>query len=975
MRGGFSRSILSALALWLALFGLTASAQTYTFSTFAGAVPSEGGFDGTGSTAHFNRPRSIAVDTFGNVYIADTGNHTIRKMTPSGVVTTLAGTAGVAGSADGSRATARFNSPQGIAVDFAGNVYVADTGNSSIRKISFDGSVTTFAGLSLSPGSADGGLANARFNNPRGLALDTQGALYVADTGNHTIRKITLAGNVVTLAGKPGTSGSADGSGTAATFLDPTGIVVDRTGLIYVGDDGNQLVRKVTDSGVVTTLAGHTGGGLGNQNGSGSTASFSGPLGLTVDSLGNIYVADSGDHSVRLITPAGVVSTLAGSAGTVVAGSTDSFGTSARFNGPSGIAIDLSGYIYVADTLNNLIRRIDPSTLVTTLAGSTGVISDGADGTGTNARFNAPRGIATDIDGNVYVADTGNHTVRKISPDGVVTTVAGAAGVSGSADGTGSLARFNSPQAVAVDSSGSIYVADTGNHTIRKITSSGTVTTFAGSATASGSSDGSATSARFSSPVGLAVDNAGNVYVADGGGVSTSTFNNTIRKITPAGVVSTLAGQAGTHGFTDGTGPSARFSLPNGLAVDATGNLYVADGSQSAVAGQPTNQSSTLRKITSDGVVTTFAGFPGVTGSSDGTGVAARFNNPQGVTIDYAGNLYVADTDSRTVRRVATDGTVTTVGGLAGATGAADGGGSTARFSQPYGIAIDGSRNIYVVDTASNTIRKGTPLPEAGSTARLINLSVLGNISAAQPIVVGFVIKGGNKSVLIRAIGPGLSPFLGGTLAGDPRLDLYHDTALIQSNDNWGGSSALSTVFSSVGAFSLPANSVDSAILTTLADGSYTSYFTAKTDGAGLIEMYDADSAAAPGRLINISCRYRVSSSNNGSLVLGFVLHGTGQRTVLIRGVGPTLASTFHMLNTLADPKLEVYKDQQKVAQNNTWPSFLAPASSAAGAFGLVGGSKDAVLVLTLDEGAYTAILSGADNGSGEGMIEIYELN
>ena len=261
------------------------------------------------------------------------------------------------------------------------------------------------------------------------------------------------------------------------------------------------------------------------------------------------------------------MSTLAGLAGNP--GYADGTGSAARFAGPSGVAVDSAGNIYVADHDTHTIRKITPSGVVSTFAGLAGN-SGSADGTGNTARFYDPSGIGIDTAGNVYVADTSNHTIRKITAAGVVSTLAGLAGTTGSADGTGSAARFYEPYGVAVDSAGNVYVADYSNNTIRKISSTGVVSTLAGVAGSFGSADGTGTNARLFDPLGVAVDSAGNVYVAD-------TFNNTIRKITPSGVVSTLAGLARTEGSADGTGNAARFSYPSGVAVDDAGNVYVSD--------------------------------------------------------------------------------------------------------------------------------------------------------------------------------------------------------------------------------------------------------------------------------------------------------------------------------------------------------------------------------------------------------------
>jgi sugar lactone lactonase YvrE len=279
---------------------------------------------------------------------------------------------------------------------------------------------------------------------------------------------------------------------------------------------------------------------------------------MDIGGVADVYVADYDNHIIRKITPAGVVSTLAGMAG--ASGSTDGTGNAARFDFPSGVAVDSAGSVYVADTSNHTIRMITPTGVVSTLAGMAGA-SGSTDDTGSAARFSSPSGVIVDSSGNVYVADTGNDTIRKITPAREVTTLAGTGGSAGSADGTGSAARFNSPGGVAVDDAGNVYVADTSNHTIRKITPAGAVTTPAGSAGVQGSADGTGSAAQFNTPKAVAVDSAGNVYVAD-------TSNDTIRKITPAGVVTTLAGSPGVPGSADGTGSAARFNLPGGVAVD-----------------------------------------------------------------------------------------------------------------------------------------------------------------------------------------------------------------------------------------------------------------------------------------------------------------------------------------------------------------------------------------------------------------------
>ncbi len=795
---------------------------TYTFSTLAGLAGTSGTADGTGNAARFNHPTSVAVDSAGNIYVSDYDNHTIRKITTGGVMSTLAGLARNRGSADGTGSAARFYLPNGVAVDSNGNVYVADQFNHTIRKVTPGGVVTTLAGLAGSSGSADGTGSAARFNQPVGLALDGTGNVYVGDYLNNTIRKVTPGGVVTTLAGLAGSSGSADGTGSVARFDHPEGPALDSAGNIYVAD-GNHTIRKITPGGVVTTLAGLA-GSEGSADGTGSAARFDWPSGLAVDSADNIYVPDYAKHTIRRVTPGGVVTTLAGLAGS--AGSADGTGSAARFYGPGAIVVDRTGKLYLADTLNHTIRIGTPDDSIlpaitlspqnqSVVAGSRVVFTVAATGTvpltyqwrkngvdiagatsaslaldnvqatdaGTytvvvtnaagsvtsaaaaltvnltsqpptvsltkpanNATFPAPATVvleasASDTDGTIVKVEffsgatklgedttapysfTWNNvaagmysmSAKATDSQGAVTTssaiaiavgtappptassytfttLAGLAGTSGNADGTGSAARFNYPGGVAVDSAGNVYVADSWNSTIRKITPGGVVSTLAGLAGNGGTTDGTGSAARFSTPGGVAVDSSGNVYVADGS-------NQTIRKITPAGVVSTLAGLLYFMGGADGTGSAARFNFPADVAVDSTGNVYVADGSNHKI-----------RKITPGGVVTTLAGMTQVFGgSADGTGSAARFNAPQGVAVDSQGNVYVADYRNHTMRKITPEGGVGTLAGLAGNSGSTDGTGSAARFYYPRGVAADSNGNIYVADSANHTIRKITP--------------------------------------------------------------------------------------------------------------------------------------------------------------------------------------------------------------------------------------------------------------------------
>lgn len=364
---------------------LTASAQSdysipYTFTTLAGNGANRC-VDGTGRAAGFSEPVGLAVDGGGNLYVAEHYSEVIRKISSSGVVVTWAGSAYNTGSGDGTGDEASFDYPSAVTVDSAGNVFVVDTQTSIIRKITPSRVVTTLAGLEYNSGSTDGTGSAARFNQPEGIAVDGVGNVYVADSLNNTIRRITPNRVVSTLAGLPGNSGKSDGTGSAARFSDPEGLAVDEAGNVYVADSGNHTIRKMAAGGGVSTLAGRA-GSWGSADGSGGAAQFLVPAGVAVDGLGNVYVADTGNHTIRKIGPNGKVTTLAGSA--LNSGNADGIGSAVRFDHPWSVAVDSTGNVYVADRYNNTIRKGWPTPLTITVGPESLTAL-----TGTNVSFNA----------------------------------------------------------------------------------------------------------------------------------------------------------------------------------------------------------------------------------------------------------------------------------------------------------------------------------------------------------------------------------------------------------------------------------------------------------------------------------------------------------------------------------------------------------------------------------------------------------
>lgn len=631
-----------------------------SLALYSGSTGGYGYADGTGSSARFSGLRGAAMDASGNLYVADEAAHVVRMVTPAGVSSTLAGQPLQPGHVDGLASSALFKNLSGIALSSTGIVYVADSSDHTIRKIS-SGVVSTLAGSAGIAGSAEGSGTSARFNKPQHLAVDSFGNVFVADTNNHVIRKITSGGVVSTLAGSAGFSGSTNGSGISARFDNPTSLSIDASNNLYVGDYNG--IRKVSPLGAVSTFASSSlllSAGCNNAL-----------FGLSVDSYGTVYASSL--SKICRVSSSGVASFVAGSgvldvvdgvgaaasllnlglvlnatgtqlyladvyavrtlniasaAVTILAGKSaangyvDGAAASARYRSPRGIAADTAGYLYVADKLNRVVRKITPGGVVSTLAGLAGSAGS-TDGSGAAARFDLVEAVTTDSTGNVYVID--GYAVRKITPAGVVSTLAGNVSTSGFVDGSGSAARFRTAYGLTTDAAGNVYVADSGNNVIRKITPAGVVTTWAGSVLgSSGSLDGSGTAARFNAPVNICADAAGNLYVSD-------LLNSSIRKITPAGMVSTLAGSAGVSGYVDGNGSSARFWQPSVLTIDTAGNLYVADWRYGVV-----------RKITPAGNVSTVVGqstgmWRVITGNLPG-----GLSTPSGMAI-IGKKLYITD--------------------------------------------------------------------------------------------------------------------------------------------------------------------------------------------------------------------------------------------------------------------------------------------------------------------------------------------
>jgi uncharacterized protein (TIGR03437 family) len=675
---------LFTLGLLLAAAPILRSDVSYLIDSAAGS--DQVGDGGPAVSAQLANAHGIAADRFGNIYISDADNHRVRKVTAAGVISTIAGNGHPGSYGDNGPANlAQLNAPYGLAVDAAGNVYVADFGNHRVRRISTDGVITTIAGNGQKGSGGDGGPASAaQLMSPRNLVFDSVGNLYISEFEGHRVRRVGRDGIIGTIAGT-GLAGlnldpkSPSMPGALAQLAFPAGLAVDSFDNVYVADSGNNLIRRISGGFILTVLDGRTdpafllytptgiaidrsgflyvtdstafvrevyGGqlrsvaGTGDAGNSGdggyaASARLTGPHDLAFDNNGSLYIADG--CYVRKVW-GGKISTLAGNG--YAWGIGDGLpATLAQLKLPAGLALDPAGNLFIADSGTERIRKVDPQGFISTVAGAgqSGFPGDGV--TALLAQLASPSGVAADAAGNVYIADTKNNRVRKVLPSGFILTIAGSGIAALGAENTfAPLAPLNQPRGVALDANGTLYIADTGNHRVVRITQLGTLVTVAGNGSAGWAGDNgrAAGAAQLNAPSAITFDTRGNLYIAD-------TFNHLIRKITPAGIITTVAG-TGAAGFDGDGGPAigAMLNYPGGIAVDSSGALYIAD-----------TWNHRIRQVDGAGIIHTIAGSasPGYKGDG-GAALAAQLNYPSGAVIDAAGAIYFSDTFNNRVRKL-----------------------------------------------------------------------------------------------------------------------------------------------------------------------------------------------------------------------------------------------------------------------------------------------------------------------------------
>ena len=687
-----------ALLTILALLAAPASAQVFRIETILGdfdpleTVPL--------AEARVRFPSALAIDSAGNLYFVDQDTYRVRKVDASGQVSTIAGSGLPGFSGDGGPATsARLGDRvEGLAVDGDGNIYIADTGNYRIRKVDRSGIISTIAGTGAFRTGGDGGPAKiAGLTAIGGLAVDTAGNLYVADTWDDRVRRIDANGIISTVAGTGDAGRSGDAGPAVEARLDrPEGVAIGPSGDIYIADTDNHLVRRVDASGTITTIVGTGDRGYSGDGGPATEAALSEPRAVAVDSVGNVYIADSANGIVRRVAADGTISTVAGIPPEADPSSVD-FSANQSITRPYALIAGLSGELFIADAWGDSILRLDQD----------GQVEEHI-GLGRPDLLH-PAGVAIDANGNVFVADTGNHRVIKLDSSGVVTTLAGNGEIGDGGDGgPAGEAELAFPQDVALDNRGNVYIADSGNNRIRVVDPEGMMKNVAGTGERDYGGDGRpAEAARLAGPTAIAVEAGGAIYIAD-------TYNYRIRKIDTAGVIETVAGN-GLEGDIQTGLPATRtpLGLIRDIAVDSMGRIYFPDeGLEGRVLA--VDPSGTI-KVAAGG------GERG-SGANGGPAVGAWLRYPSGVAISGSDTLYIAESFNNAIRRVSPDGIISTIAG-SGEHGY-DGDGFPAtkfRLNFPGRVAAVTDETLVVLDDGNQRVRLLTAEPPEPVISSILN--------------------------------------------------------------------------------------------------------------------------------------------------------------------------------------------------------------------------------------------------------------
>jgi hypothetical protein len=652
---------------------------------------------GPATRASLSAPGRVAVDSHGDLFIADSGNNVVEEVTPTGKLSVVAGVVDRAGLAKPGRATSsKLDDPCAVAVDALGDLFIADWGNFVVEKVTPAGRLSVIAGVVGKPGLPTPGPAiHSEIWEPGGVAVDPHGDVFITDEGNEVVEKVTPAGRLSVVAGvfawPPVQGPPTPGPATSSKLDSPIGVAVDAREDLFIGDHFNDVVEEVTPAGRLSVVAGNGRAGP-PKPGPATSSDLDVPAGVAVDAHGDLFIADEGNDVVEKVTPAGRLSVIAGvvgKAGPPTPGSS----TASRLAEPTGLALDAHGDLFIADTGNDVVEKVTPAGRLSLVAG---VPDRGppTPGPATSSELEEPSGVAMDFHGDLFIADSGNSVVEKVTPAGRLSVVAGVVGKAGSpTPGPATSSELDRPTGVAVNAHGDLFIADQLNNVVEEVTPAERLSVVAGVVGKSGRpTSGPATGSRLDDPTGVAVDTHGDLFIAD--------FDNlVVEEVTPAGKLSVVAGEIGKAGsLTPGPATATKLDGPGGVAVDTRGDLFIADYGHDVI-----------EQVTPAGRLSVVAGSGKLGPPTPGPANSSDLDESWGVAVDAHGELFIADYGNNVVEEVTPAGRLSVIAGVVGRVGPPTPGRATSSaLNAPFAVAVNAHGDLFIADEGNNDVEQVT---------------------------------------------------------------------------------------------------------------------------------------------------------------------------------------------------------------------------------------------------------------------------
>jgi DNA-binding beta-propeller fold protein YncE len=633
----------------------------------------------------------MATNTAGDLYIADAGNEVVEEVTPSGRLHVVAGDGRAGVPTPGPATRSALQGPDSVAVNRAGDLFIADSFNQRVEEVTPSGRLSVFAGDGQTGAPTPGPAARSALDEPSWLAFGPNGDLYLSDSGNSLVEKVTPAGQLSVVAGDGKFGPPSPGPATGSALDQPSGLAVGPNGDLYIADPGNHVVEQVTPAGRLSVLAGQVGLSGAPVAGPAAASALAAPTGLAVDGQGDLFIADSGNNVVVEVAASGALSVVAGD-GKQGQPSPGPAGASA-LDKPTGLVARPQGGLFIADSGNNVVEELSPTGELSVVAGVAGNTGPPTVGPARRSALSSPDGVAVNLAGDLFIADSGNDVVEEVGPEGDLSVVAGDGKQGRPRAGPATSSRLDGPSGVAVSPSGDVYIADSGNNDIVEVTASDQLRVVAGVPGQHGlPTPGPAARSRLDDPSGLAVGPGGDLYIAD-------SLNNLIERVNPSGELSIVAGNGEQGTPTTGLAVRSRLHWPTSVAFDADEDMFIADSRNDAV-----------EKVSPAGLLSVVAGLPGQAGpETPGPAAQSRLDWPTGVAADGQGYVFVADSENDVVAAVSPVGTLSVVAGNGQEGFPTPGPALASAFSFPAGLAVGRDGDLYIADLVNDDVEEVSP--------------------------------------------------------------------------------------------------------------------------------------------------------------------------------------------------------------------------------------------------------------------------